>query len=106
MRPSRPGEVAVGDKDGLVPIADFVAGLREKLEAAQAARDSQLQFRVGPVQVEVTVVTGREGGPEAKGRFWVIEAGGSAKWSKTQTQKVTLTLTPVGEHGEDVHITD
>jgi hypothetical protein len=52
-----------------VPLADFVAGLREELRAAQAARDPGLQFAVGPVSVEFTVVTERAGGPEAKVRF-------------------------------------
>src|SRR4051794_33076318 len=96
----------VGDEDGRVPVAEFVAGLREELKAAQAGRDPQLQFKVGPVQVEFTVVTGREAGPQGKLRFWVIEAGGSAKWSASETQKVTLTLTPVGEQGEDVRVGD
>jgi Trypsin-co-occurring domain 2 len=96
----------VGDEDGRVPVAEFVAGLREELKAAQAARDPELQFKVGPVTVEFSVVTGREGGPEGKVRFWVVEAGGSAKWSKGETQTVTLTLTPVDERGEDVRVGD
>jgi hypothetical protein len=58
-----------------------------------------LQFAVGPVAVEFTAVTGREGGPEGKVRFCVLEAGGSAKWSQAETQKGSLTLTPVDEHG-------
>src|SRR4051812_34383162 len=100
------GEVAVGDQDGRVPIADFVAGLREELKTAQAARDPDLEFTVGPVTVEFTVVTAREGGPTGKVRFWVIEAGGSAKWSASETQTVTLTLTPVGRGSEDVRVGD
>lgn len=96
----------MGDEDGRVPVAEFVAGLRAELKVAQAARDPELQFKVGPVTVEFTVVTGREGGPEGKVRFWVIEAGASAKWSKSQTQKVNLTLTPVDEQGRPVYISD
>jgi hypothetical protein len=65
-------EDVMGDADGRVPVADFVAGPREELKAAQAARDPELQFKVGPVQVKFSVVTGREGGPEGKVRFWVI----------------------------------
>ncbi|WP_089401951.1 trypco2 family protein [Geodermatophilus saharensis] len=89
-----------------MPIAEFISGLREELRAAEAERDPQLQFNVGPVTVEFTVVTGREGGPEGKVRFWVIEAGGAAKWSNSETQTVTLTLTPVDERGQDVRIGD
>ena len=39
-------------------------------------------------------------------RFWVVEAGGSAKWSKEATQKMSMTLTPVDEHGQPVYILD
>jgi hypothetical protein len=89
-----------------VPLAEFVSGLREELRAAQASREPGLQFAVGPVSVEFTVVTAREGGPEAKVRFWVVEAGGSARWSREATQKVSLTLTPVDERGQPVYILD
>jgi len=96
--------VAVGD--GRIPIADFVTALRTELKAAQATRDPGSQFAVGPVTVEFTAVTGREGGPEGKVRFWVIEAGGSAKWSQAETQRVSMTLTPVDEHGQSLYISD
>jgi hypothetical protein len=69
-----------------VALAEFVSGLREELRTAQAAREPGLQFAVGPVSVEFTVVTAREGGPDAKVRFWVVEAGGSARWSREATQ--------------------
>jgi NTP-dependent ternary system trypsin peptidase co-occuring protein len=95
-----------GEPGRPVALAEFVAGLREELRAAQAAREPGLQFAVGPVAVEFTVVTTREAGPEAKVRFWVVEAGGSARWSREATQKVSLTLTPVDEHGEPVYIRD
>ena len=89
-----------------VGLADFVAGLREELRAAQAVREPGLQFAVGPVAVEFTMAAVHEGGPEAKVRFWVIEAGASARWSREATQKVSLTLTPVNERGEPVYIRD
>ena len=89
-----------------VPLAEFVSGLRSELRAAQAARDPGLQFAVGPVTVEFTVVTTRDAGPEAKVRFWVLEAGASAHWSREATQKVSLTLTPVDEHGQPLYIAD
>jgi hypothetical protein len=89
-----------------VALAEFVSGLREELRTAQAAREPGLQFAVGPVSVEFTVVTAREGGPDAKVRFWVVEAGGSARWSREATQKVSLTLTPVDERGQPIYILD
>ena len=95
-----------GEQARPVALAEFVSGLREELRAAQAAREPGLQFAVGPVSVEFTVVTAREGGPEAKVRFWVVEAGGSAQWSREATQKVSLTLTPVDERGQPIYILD
>ena len=89
-----------------VPLAEFVAGLRAELRAAQRAREPGLEFAVGPVQVDFTVTASREGGPEGKVRFYVFEAGASATWSQETTQKVSLTLTPVGEDGEPVRISD
>jgi hypothetical protein len=89
-----------------VPLAAFVAGLRQELKDAQAARDPGLQFAVGPVSVEFTVMTEWVGGPEVKVRFWVVEAGGSAQWTKGSTQKVSMTLTPVDEHGNPIYIAD
>jgi Trypsin-co-occurring domain 2 len=96
----------MSDEAKPVPLAEFVSGLREELRTAQAARDPGLQFAVGPVSVEFTVVTEREGGPEAKVRFWVVEAGGSAKWSKEATQKMSMTLTPVDGQGQPLYIDD
>jgi hypothetical protein len=63
-------------------------------------------FAVGPVSVEFMVVTKREGGPEAKVRFWVVEAGASAQLSREATQKMSLTLTPVDEHGRPIYVLD
>ena len=94
------------DQAQLVPLAEFVSGLREELRAAQADRDPGLQFAIGPVSVEFTAVAKREGGPEAKVRFWVVEAGGSAQWAREATQKVSLTLTPVDENGAPIYIVD
>jgi hypothetical protein len=95
-----------GEQARPVALAEFVSGLREELREAQAAREPGLQFAVGPVSVEFTVVTARQGGPEAKVRFWVVEAGGSAQWSREATQKVSLTLTPVDERGQPIYILD
>jgi hypothetical protein len=104
-------EGAMNDTGGVeqarpVGLAEFVSGLREELRVAQAAREPGLQFAVGPVSVEFTVVTTREGGPEAKVRFWVVEAGGSARWTREATQQVSMTLTPVDERGQPIYILD
>jgi hypothetical protein len=41
-----------------------------------------------------------------EGAFGVVEAGGSARWSREVTQKVSLTLTPIDERGQPLYILD
>ena len=89
-----------------LPLADFIAALRAELRAAALAKDPQLQFNVGPVNVEFTLMTHREVGGKAGIRFWVVEAGASASVAGESTQKVTLALTPVTASGESWQVAD
>ena len=73
---------------------------------AALAKDPQLQFNVGPVNVEFTLMTRHEGGGKAGIRFWVVEAGASASVAGESTQKVTLALTPVTASGESWQVAD
>jgi hypothetical protein len=92
---------------GAVGLADFVEALRRELRVARdRGEGSDLHFDVGPVELELSLVTTKEAGPEAKVRFWVIEAGGSAKFSRQQTQRVKLTLSPVDPVGQTSRISD
>jgi NTP-dependent ternary system trypsin peptidase co-occuring protein len=87
-------------------LADFVGALRAELRAATLVRDPQLQFNVGPVNVEFTLMTRHEGGGKAGIRFWIVEAGASASVASESTQKVTLALTPVTASGESWQVAD
>ena len=90
-----------------LPLADFIGALRAELRAAALAKDPQLQFNVGPVNVEFTLMTHREGGGRAGIRFWVVEAGvASASVAGESTQKVTLALTPVTASGDAWQVAD
>jgi len=89
-----------------VPLADFIGALRAELRAAALAKDPQLQFNVGPVSVEFTLMTHHEGGGRAGIRFWVVEAGASASVANESTQKVTLALTPVTASGDAWQVAD
>ena len=57
-----------------------------------------MRFDLGPIDVELTVVAKREGGPSGKIKFEVFgfgaEVGGDAKFASEKTQKVKLILTP------------
>ncbi len=89
-----------------VPLADFIGALRSELRTAGLAKDPQLQFNVGPVTVEFTLMTHHEGGGKAGVRFWVVEAGASATMANESTQKVTLALAPVTASGEPWQVAD
>ena len=96
----------MADEQVRLPLADFIDALRAELRAAALAKDPQLQFNVGPVTVEFTLMTHREGGGKAGVRFWVVEAGASASVANESTQKVTLALTPVTASGEAWQVAD
>ena len=89
-----------------LPLADFIGALRAELRAAALAKDPELQFNVGPVNVEFTLMTRHEGDVKAGIRFWVVEAGASASVAGESTQKVTLALTPVTASGESWQVAD
>ncbi len=81
---------------GGVELASVIRQLRAELNEALAdAQGERLRFELGPVQVSLTVTVGREGGPGAKIRLWVVEAGGDAKLSREAVQEITLVLTPI-----------
>jgi hypothetical protein len=94
------------DERAGLPLADFIGALRSELRAAALDRDPELQFNVGPVTVEFTLMTHHEGGGKAGVRFWVVEAGASASVAHESTQKVTLELTPVTASGKPWRVAD
>jgi len=89
-----------------LPLADFIAALRTELRAAALAKDPDLQFNVGPVTLELTLMTHHEGGGKAGVRFWVVEAGASATVANESTQKMTFALTPVTASGDPWRVAD
>ncbi|MFJ9648573.1 trypco2 family protein [Streptomyces sp. NPDC101206] len=79
-----------------VELADMIAQLREELSRAMTAgAESDLRFKAERVELELTVGVERTNEPGVKVRFWVFDAGASAKRSATVTQRLTLTLQPV-----------
>jgi len=96
----------MADEPAGLPLANFIGALRAELRTAALAKDLQLQFNVGPVNVEFTLMTRHEGGGKAGIRFWVVEAGASANVVGESTQKVTLTLTPVTASGDAWQVAD
>ena len=63
----------MADEQAGLPVADFIDALRAELRTAALAKDPDLQFNVGPVSVEFTLMTHHEGGGKAGIRFWVVK---------------------------------
>ena len=79
-----------------VELAAVIRQLRAELNEALAdAEGERLRFQLGPVEMSLTVTVSREGTPGAKVRFWVIEAGAEAKYSREAVQDIKLVLTPL-----------
>lgn len=79
-----------------VELASLIRQLRAELNVAMADGDGErLRFELGPVEVSLSVTVGKEAGPTAKVRFWVVEAGADAKVSGESVQEIKLVLTPV-----------
>ncbi|MFE2475005.1 trypco2 family protein [Streptomyces sp. NPDC059389] len=77
-------------------MADMITQLRRELSRAMSdGEESDLKFKAERVELELTVGVERTTEPGVKVRFWVFDAGASAKRSSTVTQKLTLTLQPV-----------
>jgi len=80
---------------GGLDLASVVRQFRAELnEAMTEAEGERLRFELGPVELSLTVTVGREAAPDARIRFWVIEAGASAKVSREAVQDIKLVLTP------------
>ena len=89
-----------------IGLAETVAALRAELAAAVAAGvDEEIQFPVGPVQLEFHVGVTRSA--EGKGglRFWVLELGGGSSRATETIQKLTVSLgPPVDTAGEPIRV--
>ena len=78
------GVFGVGNGDGEFPsLANMIAAVRRDLSAAQTAGLGQaVQFRAGPVEMELEVGVTWTGGGEAGVQIWVLTLGGKAEREK------------------------
>jgi hypothetical protein len=83
-----------------VQLAEFVDALRDQIRIAQAGADPALPIDVGPITLEFTVTTRREGAGKAGVKFWVVDAGVSGKLGNESMQKVTMQLIPHAPDGQ------
>lgn len=90
-----------------VPLAATIQMLRAELGVAVAAGEGEdLQFALGPVELEFELGITTEGSGEAGIRFWVVTLGadGSRSWERTHRIKLTLTPHRLGDPEGEVTV--
>ena len=87
-------------EETMVQLGDFVGALRDQLLIAQMSEDPAMPLEVGPVTVEFTLLTRREGEGKGGVKFWVVDASVGGKLTSESTQKVTLQLQPLQPGGQ------
>jgi hypothetical protein len=100
-------EVGVMQDEDWVPLSAMVRMLRSELATAvDAAEGEDLQFRLGPIELEFQVGVTNEGGGEAGIRFWVVSLGAKGARAREQTHRIKLILTPhrASDPGADVDV--
>lgn len=88
----------------LVPVELAVAinQVRQQLALAiEQGKESQVAFRAGPVELEFEVAFTASGGVEAGVQVWVVSVGAKGEASRTSTNRLKVTLTPVDRTGGD-----
>lgn len=85
---------------GRIELSDLISSLRAEIDTAWAeGAGSNVAFEAGPIGIELTTeieVVSVQGKVAAK--FWVLTAEAGADHSRTNTQKVTFSITPRDRH--------
>lgn len=88
-----------------VGLADAIAQVRRDLKDAQDEGDEQeVLFSVGDVELELTVEVSKSGGGGGGVHIGVLSVGASGDVSKSDTNKIKVTLHPVDVDGEPLQV--
>ncbi|MEU5258136.1 trypco2 family protein [Amycolatopsis sp. NPDC021455] len=86
-----------------IELADAVASVREELLEAVAWRaDAELEFVVGPIELEFSVELRRDAKMKSGFKAWVISGDAEGGMARGRTQKVKVTVTPRSAGGGDL----
>ncbi|MFG1948148.1 trypco2 family protein [Nonomuraea sp. NPDC048826] len=84
----------------MLELSTVVRELRGELNrAARSAQGEAIQFAVGAIELEITVMMTEEAAANGKVKFWVVEAGADVKEIEARTHRVKLTLQPTRAGG-------
>ncbi|MEU1201148.1 MULTISPECIES: trypco2 family protein [Streptomyces] len=79
-----------------IDLVSAVRALRTQItEAAGADPDSDIRFRIGPIELEFTVALTRDQSVKGGVKAWVVTADTEGRWSTAHTHRVTLNLEPL-----------
>ncbi len=88
-----------------VELTTAIQEIRSQLaDAMEKGKGSALTFRPGPVELEFDVAFSATGGGEFGVKAYVLSIGAKGEVSREVTNRVKLTLNPVGPAGEDILI--
>jgi Trypsin-co-occurring domain 2 len=84
-----------------VSLSDAIGVVRDELCRAQdAGRDKDVRFSVGSVEVELSIAVEKTAGGEASVKVLnIFSLGGKGERSRTDTNRVTVILNPIGKGG-------
>lgn len=86
-----------------IELADAVASVRDELMAAATrGAGSDVEFVVGPIELEFAVEMRRDAKVKAGFKAWLISADAEGGLAQGRTHKVKLTLTPKKAGGGDL----
>jgi Trypsin-co-occurring domain 2 len=90
----------------VLELAKVIRDLRAELEKAIVAADGEtLLFELGPIELELSLAIEAGAHADAKVRFWVVDAGAGTSVDQTNSQRITLTLTPkLGPDGASPYV--
>ncbi len=86
-------------------LSDAISAIRSELtKAMNSAAESDIRFRLGPVELEFEIEARKDAGADAGVRFWVLSAGVKGDVSAGSTHRIKLVLQPVAPDGTDVEV--
>lgn len=86
-----------------IELGNAVAALRDELiDAAARGSRGQVEFAVGPIELEFGVELRRDAKVKAGFKAWVVSADVECGAAHARTQKVKVTLTPRRADGGDL----
>ncbi|WP_037602206.1 trypco2 family protein [Streptacidiphilus rugosus] len=83
------------DHDHRIELADAIEAIRTQLvDAAARGTNSDLAFEVGDIHLEFEVQLNHDRTVKGGVKAWVLAAGYEAARGRTETQRVSVTLSP------------